>query len=208
ASLQRESFQDNLLNPIVWMAGVMMLVADVAALAWVAMWTALTAKSPNRVTGITVVRILLAPWALYIAIMVVVMSIRSLNSLPDPKWWFNVGLWFGLGMLTDAAFGMVAWWQLRTRFRELARQPFVPISLDHEIPMFKSGLQVRAICFAVALASAGPAHAAGSSLEKGFLHPPDSARPWVFWFWLNGNINSNAITADLEAMKRAGIGGV
>src|SRR5437867_1716411 len=128
ASLQRESFHDNPLNPIVWMAGVIMLVADVAALAWVAMWTALTAKSPNRVTGITVVRILVAPWALYIAIMVVVMSIRSLNSLPDPKWWFNVGLWFGLGMLTDAAFGMVAWWQLRTRFRELARQPFVPVS--------------------------------------------------------------------------------
>ena len=128
ASLQRESFQDNPLNPIVWMAGLIMLVADVAALAWVAMWTALTAKSPNRVTGITVVRILVAPWALYIAIMVVVMSIRSLNSLPDPKWWFNVGLWFGLGMLTDAAFGMVAWWQLRTRFRELARQPFVPVS--------------------------------------------------------------------------------
>jgi len=64
------------------------------------------------------------------------------------------------------------------------------------------------MCLAVALACAAPAHAASSSLEKGFLHPPDSARPWVFWFWLNGNINSNAITADLEAMKRAGIGGV
>ena len=45
-------------------------------------------------------------------------------------------------------------------------------------------------------------------LQKGFLHPPDSARPWVFWFWVNGNINSNGITADLEAMQRAGIGGV
>jgi hypothetical protein len=30
----------------------------------------------------------------------------------------------------------------------------------------------------------------------------------VYWFWLNGNISSNGITADLEAMKRAGIGGV
>jgi len=45
-------------------------------------------------------------------------------------------------------------------------------------------------------------------LEAGFLHPPPSARPWTFWFWLNGNINSNGITADLEAMSRAGIGGV
>src|SRR6267378_3933722 len=47
-----------------------------------------------------------------------------------------------------------------------------------------------------------------SELERGFLQPPDSARPWIFWFWLNGNITSNGITADLEAMKRVGIAGV
>src|SRR2546423_14513739 len=47
-----------------------------------------------------------------------------------------------------------------------------------------------------------------SNLEQGFLHPPESARPWVFWFWLNGNVTSNGITADLEAMQRVGIGGV
>jgi len=47
-----------------------------------------------------------------------------------------------------------------------------------------------------------------SDIEQGFLHPPDSARPWIFWFWLNGNITSNGITADLEAMKRVGIGRV
>jgi alpha-L-rhamnosidase/F5/8 type C domain len=47
-----------------------------------------------------------------------------------------------------------------------------------------------------------------SELERGFVHPPDSARPWIFWFWLNGNITSNGITADLEAMQRVGIGGV
>jgi hypothetical protein len=49
---------------------------------------------------------------------------------------------------------------------------------------------------------------AADELERGFLHPPDSARPWVYWFWLGGNITSNGITADLEAMKRVGIGGV
>jgi hypothetical protein len=47
-----------------------------------------------------------------------------------------------------------------------------------------------------------------SKLEKCFVHPPDSARPWVYWFWLNGNITREGITADLEAMKRVGIGGV
>jgi hypothetical protein len=43
---------------------------------------------------------------------------------------------------------------------------------------------------------------------QGFLHPPDSARPWVNWFWLDGNITREGITADLEAMQRVGIGGV
>ncbi len=49
---------------------------------------------------------------------------------------------------------------------------------------------------------------AADSLAKGFQSPPDSARPWVYWFWLNGNITKSGITADLEAMKRVGIGGV
>lgn len=58
------------------------------------------------------------------------------------------------------------------------------------------------------LASDGLPPSAASPLAQGFLNPPDSARPWVYWFWLNGNITREGITADLEAMKRVGIGGV
>ncbi len=49
---------------------------------------------------------------------------------------------------------------------------------------------------------------AADDLSKGFSVPPASARPWVFWFWINGNISKEGITADLEAMRRIGIGGV
>jgi len=49
---------------------------------------------------------------------------------------------------------------------------------------------------------------AGDDIAKNFVTPPDNVRPWVYWFWLNGNITSEGITADLEAMKRVGIGGV
>ena len=45
-------------------------------------------------------------------------------------------------------------------------------------------------------------------LSSQFASPPASARPWVYWFWNNGNVTKAGITADLEAMKRAGIGGV
>jgi hypothetical protein len=50
--------------------------------------------------------------------------------------------------------------------------------------------------------------ARADALAEGFTSPPDSARPWVYWFWLDGNITREGITADLEAMRRVGIGGV
>ena len=51
-------------------------------------------------------------------------------------------------------------------------------------------------------------HVRADHLERAFRTPPPEARPWVYWFWLNSNVTSNGITADLEAMKRVGIGGV
>lgn len=47
-----------------------------------------------------------------------------------------------------------------------------------------------------------------SELKKGFLNPPDSARPGVYWYFMDGNISKEAITADLESMKKVGIGTV
>ena len=44
-------------------------------------------------------------------------------------------------------------------------------------------------------------------IEKKFLNPPASAKPWVFWYWMHGAVSREGITADLEAMKEVGIGG-
>jgi hypothetical protein len=49
---------------------------------------------------------------------------------------------------------------------------------------------------------------AAGELEQRFLNPPEDAKPWVYWFWMNGNISEEGITADLEAMDRIGVGGV
>lgn len=35
----------------------------------------------------------------------------------------------------------------------------------------------------------------------------ESAKPWVFWYWVKGGVSKEGITADLEAMKLNGIGG-
>src|SRR5512146_1813283 len=64
------------------------------------------------------------------------------------------------------------------------------------------------VCAAIAISLASSiGMARAGSLEAGFQHPPDSARPHTWWHWMNGNITREGITADLEAMKRVGIGG-
>jgi len=45
-----------------------------------------------------------------------------------------------------------------------------------------------------------------NTLADSFLHPPDSARPGVYWYFMDGNLSREAMTADLESMKKVGIG--
>ena len=66
----------------------------------------------------------------------------------------------------------------------------------------------RSIIISAFILIAGCMHRGqAADLEQAFLAPPDSARPWVYWFWLNGNVSKEGITADLEAMQRVGLGG-
>ena len=44
-------------------------------------------------------------------------------------------------------------------------------------------------------------------LAAGFQTPPDSAKLWAYWWWLNGNVTEESITRDLEGMKQKGFGG-
>ena len=57
---------------------------------------------------------------------------------------------------------------------------------------------VFAACFA--------AHA--DTLWDGFRSPPDSAKPWCYWWWINGHADRETITADLESMKEMGFAGL
>jgi len=41
-----------------------------------------------------------------------------------------------------------------------------------------------------------------------FAKPPDTVKPWAYWWWLKGNVSESSITRDLEAMKRVGIAGL
>jgi hypothetical protein len=63
---------------------------------------------------------------------------------------------------------------------------------------------------AIVLAAAAfpaPAQEKSDTLAQGFQSPPESAKPRTWWPWVSGNVSSAGITADLEAMKRIGLGG-
>src|SRR3990172_5339552 len=49
---------------------------------------------------------------------------------------------------------------------------------------------------------------AAGDLAKDFVAPPDSAKPRVYWWWLNSRVSKEGITRDLEEYHAKGIGGV
>lgn len=52
-----------------------------------------------------------------------------------------------------------------------------------------------------------PAEKNVNPLAEGFQNPPNQAKPYVWWHWVNGCVSKQGITNDLEAMAKQGIGG-
>ena len=70
----------------------------------------------------------------------------------------------------------------------------------------------RSVCIAsclAALVAYGTTRAAAeeSTLDEGWSHPPNEAKLRAYWWWLNGNVDGEAITRDLEEMAAKGFGG-
>ena len=49
---------------------------------------------------------------------------------------------------------------------------------------------------------------AAEDLEKNFVNPPDSAKASGYWWWLNANVDKEAITRDMDEFSAKGIGSV
>lgn len=43
-------------------------------------------------------------------------------------------------------------------------------------------------------------------IKSGFVKPADLYKPGVYWYFMDGNMNAETITKDLESMKKAGLG--
>ena len=64
---------------------------------------------------------------------------------------------------------------------------------------------VAAMSFAATLLLLLPA--AGGIVED-FRDPPAAARPWCYWYWVNGNVDRETARRDLAAIRRTGFGGI
>jgi hypothetical protein len=86
-------------------------------------------------------------------------------------------------------------------------RPATTAPIWREVVLAFAAVVVSAVASSAAIAALR-AHAEADELAAGVREPPMSARPRVFWFWMGKNVSREGITADLEAMKQAGIGGL
>jgi ABC-type Na+ efflux pump permease subunit len=114
AEFQRDYF-------LFWLGGMVMLPADLTALYYVGMWQAMVARNPRRAASTAVAQILILPGIVWVAIWLLA-ALASAHGSEPPSLTFSLGLWFGLGIVTDIFFGSLARHRLLTEFRQAAEQ--------------------------------------------------------------------------------------
>src|SRR3954470_8982082 len=83
----------------------------------------------------------------------------------------------------------------------------MPLRRAEFVGMNRRSFLATGLAVTLRLPATASAAAAEDPLTQGFPSPPDSAKPHTWWHWMNGNVSKEGITADLEEMKRGGVGG-
>lgn len=92
-------------------------ILDLVTLAWVGLWSGISAKDRRRVSGAAAIQVLVLPslvFALGSAIIGISVAYRFIS---EPNQWWAVGGWFGLGLITDGIWLRVAPLLLNRRMR-------------------------------------------------------------------------------------------
>lgn len=102
---------------------VIMLLADLAALACVGMWQGLRKTGTMRAVIATAIPLLVLPWALYAMVTSAVIATNIMQS--SSVWMQRLLLLSGpaLAVVLDLVFGGLAWRRLNTQFRLAAADP-------------------------------------------------------------------------------------
>ena len=118
--------EDHLSWVLFWLALMIMLLADLVALYWVGLWQGLTARNPQRAAGATVARILVFPWLVIAAIMLLLSLLWWAGAGPTGLGEKSfLGLWFVVGLGTDLVFAASARHKLLTQFRLAASRKYI-----------------------------------------------------------------------------------
>lgn len=70
----------------------------------------------------------------------------------------------------------------------------------------RNARSIMALAAATTIACAAGNTEPTASLEDEFRSPPDTARPGIYWYFMDGNLNRSEMVKDLESMKEAGLG--
>ncbi len=82
----------------------------------------------------------------------------------------------------------------------------MPTSIQRsELARLSRALQ-RVILLLALLVNGAVLAATPDALVSGWVNPPAKTKPWIYWYWINGQVSREGITRDLEAMARVGIG--
>jgi ABC-type transport system involved in multi-copper enzyme maturation permease subunit len=104
--------------------GITTFVADLYTLAWVGLWTGLTARHANRAASDAVARVLILPWLIWVGISAGSELWRPPR--PPPSETSFLTLWFVICLATNAVF--LAWCRMRLHrdLRALATARYEP----------------------------------------------------------------------------------
>ncbi len=106
-----------------WVAGLLMLGADLVALYWVGMWRAVAARNPKFAFGQTVWCVLIAPWVGTIGFLTLVELLS--RGIFGVDGWAILAAWIGFGLLADVGLGLWARQKLLREFRLRASERYV-----------------------------------------------------------------------------------
>lgn len=104
---------------LTWLAGFLMMAADIVALFWVSMHAAMSTRRPQQAASIAMLRVLALPWVLVGLAQTVIALGAYMEFWPEPGFLLYLFLWVFFGLIFDLLFGVRSRWILLTQFREL-----------------------------------------------------------------------------------------
>jgi ABC-type transport system involved in multi-copper enzyme maturation permease subunit len=110
---------------MLWLAGMIVFVADVLTLGWLGMWRGLNSRRPNRAAAAALVRVLVLPWMAFLLFMTfigVTGGFDGAHSIWNVQ--VMIVLWSVISLVFNAVFGLPARQRLVDEFRHVATQRF------------------------------------------------------------------------------------